>query len=361
VTLPRSVLVVGAGLAGARCAETLRSEGFGGDIVLVGDEPLPPYERPALSKEFLIGSRSIESLGLRPVGFWEDRGIELLLGRRVVSVDRAAQRAITDRGEELRWDALVAATGARPRRLPLPAPPGVHVLRTLRDATALSRELRPGAKLVVVGGGFVGAEVASTALDLGVEVTMLEAAPTPFGRALGRQLGELLAARYRDHGVELLTETVAGGFRPCKKGIVGSVLLSDGHELECDTVLVAVGVEPAAELLDAPATPPVYACGDVAGGVGHWTAAAAEGTSVAREILGLDPLPEQPPFFWSDQFGLRIQLVGDPSGAASMVIEGSADDFIARYWADDERLVAAVAANRPADVGVLRRELALAA
>src|SRR5690242_11174337 len=156
--LPRSVLVVGAGLAGARCAETLRAEGYDGDVVLVGEEPVPPYERPALSKEFLSGARPAESLSLRPDAFWEDRGIELLLGRRVVWIDRAGRRAVTGRGEELEWGALVIATGARPRRLPFDSPRGVHVLRTLEDADRLGRELRPGARLIVIGGGFVGAE-----------------------------------------------------------------------------------------------------------------------------------------------------------------------------------------------------------
>jgi len=199
------------------------------------------------------------------------------------------------------------------------------------------------------------------ARGLGVEVTMLEAAPTPFGRILGKELGELLAARYRSHGVELLTGTGAGGFRVRPGGRVGAVVLTDGRELECDTVLVAVGVELASELLTEPPAPPVYACGDVAKGVGHWTVAAADGIAVARRILGLEPPPPQPPFFWSDQFGLRIQLVGDPTAAATVEIDGSADDFVARYRAEDERLVAAVAANRPADVSVFRRELALAA
>jgi len=353
--------VVGAGLAGARCAETLRAEGFAGNLVIVGDEPLPPYERPALSKDFLLGLRSIESLGLRPPDFWDERGIRLLLGRRVVAIDHASQRATTDRGETLGWNALVVATGGRVRQLPFRAPQGVHVLRTAGDACTLSRELDPGTKLVVIGGGFLGAEVASSARTLGVDVAMLEAAPAPFERTLGRELGRLLAARYRANGVELLTETTAAGFRASDNGRVSAVVLSDGRELGCDTVLVAVGVEPAAELLDVCAAARVYTCGDVNGG-GHWSAAAAEGVAAARAILDLDPFPVQHPYFWSDQFGLRIQLVGDPSRADRVALEGSADGFLARYYrSDDELLVAALAANRPGDIGALRRELALAA
>ena len=154
---PRAVVIVGAGLAGARAAETLRAEGFDGRVLLVGEEPVAPYERPALSKEFLAGTRDEKSLLLRPAAFWKERGIELLLGRRIVAVDAAAQTVRTSRGDDLPFDALVLATGARPRRLPLELPAGVHELRTLADARALRQELVPGAHLVVIGGGFVGA------------------------------------------------------------------------------------------------------------------------------------------------------------------------------------------------------------
>ena len=140
---PRSVLVVGAGLAGARCAETLRAEGFGGDVVLVGEEPVPPYERPALSKELLAGTRTADSLSLRPPSFWVDHEIALVLGQRVIRLDNVEHLAVTDRGTRLPWDAVVLATGARPRNLAFAAPHGVHVLRTLRDALALQAELVP--------------------------------------------------------------------------------------------------------------------------------------------------------------------------------------------------------------------------
>ena len=175
----RTVAIVGAGLAGARTAETLRAEGFDGRVVLIGDEPVAPYERPALSKEYLAGTRDEDSLLLRKPSFWEDSGIELVLGERVVDIDPVGRIARTSRGTELRFDELVIATGARPRRLPLDLPDGVHELRTLADARALREELVPGARLVVIGGGFVGAEVASTARSLGVDVTIVEAAPAP--------------------------------------------------------------------------------------------------------------------------------------------------------------------------------------
>jgi 3-phenylpropionate/trans-cinnamate dioxygenase ferredoxin reductase subunit len=320
VKRPVSVLIAGAGLAGARCAETLRAEGYAGRITLVGEEPFPPYERPALSKEFLAGERSADDLLLRPPGFWAEQGIELVLGRRVEPSD----------------ELLVVATGARPRRLSVP---GAHVLRTLADAIALRAELRPGRHLVIVGGGFVGAEVASTAHHLGLRVTILEAGSTPFARVLGTEVGDVLARRYRAHGIELRTNSTS---------------LAGVHR---DIVLVAVGVEPARELV----RDGVHVCGDAAGGPGHWSAAASDGVAAARRILGLDPLPAEPPFFWSDQFGLRLQLVGDPQGAATVELDGCEESFAARYLDADGRLVAALAANRAADVAAFRRELAFAA
>ena len=362
MTTPRSILVVGAGLAGARCAETLRAEGYGGRLVVVGDELLPPYERPALSKEFLAGTKSEHELLLRAPSVWAEQKIELRLGERVARVDPIRRIAITASGRELGWDVLVVATGARPRRLPFPVPSGVHTLRTLVDAREIREALVPGAHLVLVGGGFVGAEVASTAVALGVRVTMLEVLSTPFERTLGPALGRLLADRYRAHGVDLRARTGATGFGSGSDGRVRSARLTDGSEIRCDVALVGIGVEPADELLPrSVAGMPIHACGDVTGGLGHWTSAAAEATAVARRILGLAPLPAQPAFFWSDQFGLRLQLVGHALATAAIELEGGENDFVARYHDPDGRLVAALGANRPAEVASLRRELAVAA
>jgi 3-phenylpropionate/trans-cinnamate dioxygenase ferredoxin reductase component len=353
---PRSVVIVGAGLAGARAAETLRAEGFDGRVLLLGEERVAPYERPALSKEFLAGGRDEESLLLRKPGFWDDRGIELRLGRRVVSVDPAGRTARTSR-ETLTFDHLVVATGARPRRLPLERPEGVHELRTLANARALREELVPGARLVVVGGGFVGAEVASTARTLGVQVTIVEAAPAPVARVLGNAVGRLLADRWRTHGVDVHLRTGLVSFRADASGRISSVLLTDGTELRADVVLVGVGVEPVRELLpDRPALH-VHAAGDVVG-PGHWTAAALDGAAAARRILGLPPAPPAPHYVWSDQFGLRLQVVGSPDPDDPFDLDGDDDSFSIRYLDRSGHTRAALFANRPAEAAELRRRLA---
>ena len=371
---PKSVVIVGAGLAGARCAETLRAEGFGGRVVLVGEEPTPPYERPTLSKEFLAGER--EKVELREPEFWAEREIELVLGRRIESVDLLHRSA----GEGLEWDALVVATGARARRLPFDVPAGVHTLRTVADAAALREELGPGARLVIVGAGFVGAEVASTALKLGAEVTVLDIARVPLERVLGPEVGGLLADRYRARGVDLRPETGLARFVEDPGGRVAAVELTDGTTVPCSTALVAVGAEPAVELVEADrggiptdacgrtAIPGVYACGDVASAwrpsvsrrvrVEHWTSAAGQAASVARAILGREQPYDDLPYFWSDQFGLRLQHVGHAEEWAAVEIEGDPDSFTARYLDGEGRPLAALLANRPREVAALRRELA---
>lgn len=314
--VPVSIVVIGAGLAGARCAETLRSEGYEGCLTLVGEELLGPYERPALSKDFLAGTKTEDELLLRTPTFWANQQIDLRLGERIAHIDQRRQITVTETGDELRWDTPVLATGARPRRLPL----------------------------------------------LGVRVTMVEALATPLERTLGRTLGRLLADRYRAHGVDVRLRTGAVRFGACPDGTVRSVLLTDGSELRCDVALVGIGVEPANELMPARVDGlPIHACGDVTGGPGHWSSAASDGTSVARRILGLAPLPAQAAFFWSDQFGLRLQLVGHTVSTADVELEGCEGDFIARYRDGEGRLVAALGANRPAEVARLRRELAVAA
>ncbi len=353
----RTVLIAGAGLAGARAAETLRSHGYDGRVLLVGEEPVAPYERPALSKEFLAGTRGEASLLLRKPDTWAERGIELLLGRRVVVADPRKGIATTSRGETLPFDHLVVATGARPRRLPLPAPRGVHVLRTIADARALREELVPGARLVVIGAGFVGAEVASTARSLGLDVAIVEAAPAPLARVLGNTVGRLLAERWRLHGVDVRLRTSLRSFHADASGRIESVMLDDGSQLRADAVLVGVGVEPARDLLPTQPASNVCAAGDVVG-PGHWTAAALDGVAAARRILGLPVEAPPPHYVWSDQFGLRLQVVGSPRPDDPFALEISSDSFAVRYLDADGGTRAALFANRPAEAAELRRRLA---
>ena len=374
--MARRIVIVGAGLAGSRCAQTLRAEGFDGSITLVGEEPHPPYERPALSKEFLAGT--CEELLLQGPTAWAELEIDLELGVRVERIDMARRLASTSRGD-LVWDALVLATGARARRPAAFGGSGVHVLRTLEDARRLRAELVPGRRLAIVGSGFVGTEVASTAAGLGVDVTIVDVASLPFERTLGPEVGRLLANCYREHGVDL--RLGAGVERVLRRsdGTLRGLRLSNGTELEGDLVLVAVGAEPAGELLRGTGPietdeggrtllPYVYACGDVAAPwsaeharhvrLEHWTSAAGQAAAVARAILGREPAASPTPYFWSDQFGLRLQHVGSAEGWERIVLDGHETSLAARYLAQDGRLVAALLVNRPQQVGALRRELA---
>lgn len=340
-----TVLIAGAGLAGSRVAETLRALGWRGRIVLAGEEPHAPYERPALSKELLAGTR--DDVSLRPLSFWTSQEIELLRGRRVAHVDLHLRTAVVG-CEELRWDALVIATGARARTLP-----GALSLRTLDDAHALAGRLTPTARLAILGAGFVGTEVASTALPLVDRVTLLDPLEAPLLRALGPEVGGLLAARYRAHGVDVR---------------LGSTEVPS----DADVVVAGIGADPDGTLLGVGAidtdacgrttVPGVYACGDVArwGGrrVEHWTSAAGQARAVASAIAG-EPAPyQETPYFWSDQFGLRLQHVGHAESWHAVELEGEEDSFTARYLDRDGRLLAALAANRATEVGRLRLELA---
>ena len=371
---PRSVVIVGAGLAGSRCAETLRAQGYDGRVVLVGEEPVAPYERPALSKEHLAGART--TVELRAPEFWAERRIELVLGRRIDAIDFDGRSA----GPGLEWDTLVLATGARARRLPFPVPEGVHTLRTVADAAALGAELRSGARLAVIGAGFVGAEVASTARSLGVEVTLVDIAAVPLERVLGAEVGRILADRFAAAGVDLRLGTGLGRFLAENAHVTG-LELTDGSIVACDAALVAVGAEPCCDLAGDPrggietdacgrtAHPGVFACGDVASAwrpsvgrrvrVEHWTSAAGQAAAVAHAILGNKRPYDDLPYFWSDQFGLRLQHVGHAEDWDAVELDGAPDSFTARYLDLAGRPLAALAVNRPRDVGALRRELAL--
>jgi 3-phenylpropionate/trans-cinnamate dioxygenase ferredoxin reductase subunit len=375
------VVIIGAGLAGARCAERLRSGGYQGRIRVIGEEPVPPYRRPALSKELLTGAVGLGDLRLRSPAWWAEAEIELVIGRRVVWIDAKRRRALLQGGSELDWETLVVATGSRARTIPgLEPARGLHSLRSFQDALGLRAVLRPGRRVVVIGAGFIGTEVASTASALGVEIVLVDPA-LPLVRVLGDEVAGLLANRYREHGIDLRTGTALERL-DVDEGRVSGVHLTDGAHLDCDAVLVAIGAEPAVPpgLPSAPeggiatdaagrtSFEDVYACGDVARSmhpllgrhvrVEHWADAAAQGTAVAEAVLGIEPASRELPLFWSDQFGLRLQYVGHALEWSSVELDGDHDEFRAVYLDGEGRPLAALVANRPRELGRLRRELA---
>jgi NADPH-dependent 2,4-dienoyl-CoA reductase/sulfur reductase-like enzyme len=359
----KSIVVVGASLAGLRAVETLRREGYAGKLTLVGAEPHLPYDRPPLSKEMLAGDWEHDQIILRKVPY-EDLDLELRLGVAASALDVGARTVTLASGTELTFDGLVIATGSTPRMLPgLPKLDGVFTLRTIDDCHAIRDRLDGGARVCVIGAGFIGSEVAATCRKRGLDVTVLEALPQPMVRGVGLELGAVLARLHRDNGVDLrcgvTLETIEGD------GRVERVRLADGSAVECDVLLVAVGVGPETTWLEGSglvlddgivcdetlmAAPGVVAAGDVTrwpnpvfdGEVmrlEHWTNAAEQGVYVGQRLLHDDaegaPTPFAPvPFVWSDQYDVKIQIAGRFSGQDRMeVVHGSLDDsrFVAIF------------------------------
>ena len=375
-----TIVIIGANLAGGRAAEALRKEGFDGQIFLVGEEPHPPYERPPLSKEYLRGEMPREELFIQPESFWTEQEIELVMGVRAVALDLAAKRVELSSGERLSFDKLLLATGGRVRRLGVPGADltGVHYLRTVDDCESLARELQPGRRLAVVGAGFIGSEVAASAREKGLEVTMIEVLPVPLQKALGPEVGRIYAEIHREHGVELVLGEGVERFEG--DGRVRAVVTSSGRRIECDLVLVGVGIAPAAELAEAAGLEvdngivvnefcetshsDVYAAGDVANfyspvlgrrlRVEHWHNAQNQGAAAARSMLRREPYAEVP-WFWSDQYDLNMQYVGYADGWDEVVFRGDVEGrrFTAFYLREG-RLEAALAINRPRDIRACR-------
>lgn len=383
--LRERVTIVGASLAGYWAAETLRRDGFEGLISLIGDEDHDPYDRPPLSKKYLAGDITRDQLSLGSSEKLEALDLDLRLGQRATGLDVAAQLLEVD-GVKEPYDGLVLATGTRCRTLPkTDGVAGVHTLRTLDDAEAIRTAVQDGAeRMVVVGAGFIGAEVASTAVNSGLAVTMVEALESPFSRVLGREMGMVLADLHRSHGVDLRTgvgveevlmaPTGSGGDR-----VVG-VRLVDGTEVSTDLLVVGIGVIPNVDWLEGSgldlndgvvcdetclAAPNVVAAGDVARWfnvrygesmrVEHWDNAVQQGAHAARRLMQADAeaQPFNPvPWFWSDQYDRKIQLAGRSCPDAEVrVMTGSVDEhrFVA-FYGHEGRFLGALGMNRPRHV-----------
>jgi 3-phenylpropionate/trans-cinnamate dioxygenase ferredoxin reductase subunit len=364
--------IVGAGLAGAKAAEALRTEGYEGRVVLIGDEDEHPYERPPLSKDYLRGEAEREKAHVHGPGFYESNAIEHMPGRSVAAIDDAAHTLLLDGDETLGYDRLLLATGARPRRLEIPGAglAGVHYLRTLADADALREALAKAGHVVVVGAGWIGSEVAASARKLGVEVTVVEPSAVPLERVLGHEVGRVYFDLHSDNGVRLLTGT--GVERFDGDGVVEAVRTTDGRSIECDAVVAGIGAVPRVELAAEAgilvddgvltdvrlrtSSPDVFAAGDVASAehplyaervrVEHWANALNQGKAAARNMLGRGDIYDRLPYFYSDQYDLGMEYSGLARDWDEVVFRGDPHEreFIA-FWLKRGRVLAGMNAN----------------
>jgi NADPH-dependent 2,4-dienoyl-CoA reductase/sulfur reductase-like enzyme len=349
-----SVIIVGAGHAGGRAAETVRQAGFKGRVVLIGEESHPPYERPPLSKEMLVSDYAPEKVYLAPMGAWAENTIELRLDARVEGLDRAAHRVRLAGGEALAYDRLLIATGGRVRKLSLPGAglAGTHYIRTIRDSLALKAELKPGARLVVIGGGFIGLEAAAAAAKLGCKATVLEAQPELLSRVMDPLMGRWFEALHRANGVDVLKGVTIARIDGTDR--VSAVVLGSGDRIDADVVVIGIGIVPnmeiaadagievgngiKADVCGVTSDVDVFAAGDVAFQfhpvlgrhmrLESWANAQNGGIAIARNIV-VEPAERAPyvdvPWFWTDQFNANIQLAGAPDGWDRIVVRGNPD------------------------------------
>ncbi|MGH3326915.1 MAG: NAD(P)/FAD-dependent oxidoreductase [Streptomycetales bacterium] len=367
-------VIVGASLAGAKAAETLRDEGFEGRVLLIGADPERPYERPPLSKGYLLGQQERDKVFVHDEGWYADHDVELLLGTEVESIDRAA-REVTAGGAAYGYGKLLLATGARPRRLPAPGADldGVHTLRTVGDSERIREAVRGGVRVVVVGAGWIGLEVAAAARSYGATVTVVDPQPTPLYGVLGPELGEVFARLHRDNGTELRLGRTVQEIRGDGGRAVG-VTLDDGTQLDADTVIVGVGVLPNSGLAEAAGLatdngvladealrtddPDIYAAGDVANAfntllgrrlrVEHWANALNTGPIAARAMLGREVVYDRVPYFFTDQYDLGMEYSGHaaPGEYDEVVYRGDVEarEFVA-FWLRGGRVLAGMNVN----------------
>jgi 3-phenylpropionate/trans-cinnamate dioxygenase ferredoxin reductase subunit len=370
---PRTVAVVGAGLAGAKAVEALRAEGFGGRIVLFGEETHLPYERPPLSKGYLQGNDERGSVFVHSEEWYAEHDVDLRLGAAVTGLDRHAHELMCTDGHPVRYDRLLLATGASPRHLRVPGAdlPGVHYLRTLDDSDALRAAFRPGANVVVIGAGWIGLETAAAARGAGATVTVLESAELPLLRVLGPQMAQVFAGLHRENGVDLRLGVNVAALRGDGAHVTG-VELGDGAVIDADAVVVGVGVTPNVDLarqggLDVDdgvlvnaslrtSDARVFAVGDVANAehpvlkrrirVEHWANALHQPEVAAKSILGQEAVYDRLPYFFTDQYDLGMEYVGYATAEDDVVIRGDLEsrEFVA-LWVRDNQVVAGMNVN----------------
>jgi 3-phenylpropionate/trans-cinnamate dioxygenase ferredoxin reductase component len=368
----QTFVIIGAALAGAKAAEELRTQGFDGRIVLIGDEQELPYERPPLTKDYLRGESPRDKAQVHEAGFYEQHEIELLTGVHVTAVEPAERRIEVEGGPGFTYDQLLIATGAEPRRLDMPGADldDVHYLRTLADCDVLRRLLDAGGKVAVIGAGWIGCEFAASARQLGLDVTLIEPASLPLLRVLGSELGAFYRDVHRDHGVELRMDTGVDAFE--EQGLLTGVRTSDGRTIGYDFIVVGIGVVPRTGLAEAAGAkiengivvdqqlrttiPNVFAAGDVANAwhpfyqrqirVEHWANALHQGPAAAQAMLGQAVSYERLPYFFSDQYDVGMEYSGYATEWDEVLFRGAVADgeFIA-FWLKDGRVVAGMNVN----------------
>jgi 3-phenylpropionate/trans-cinnamate dioxygenase ferredoxin reductase component len=382
------IAIAGGGQAAVQAIDTLRRKGFPGQIVLIGEEPWLPYQRPPLSKKYLAGTLERERLLLRPAHFYESHSVETRLGRRVEEIGRREQRLRLDDGSSLAYDALLIATGSHPR--PLAAPgidlPGVHYLRTIADVERIRGGWEPGKRLVIVGGGYIGLEVAAVARELGLEVTLLEMADRVMSRVVCPQLSAFYQAAHARHGVRILCNTKVRALVPDpSSGRVRAVVTEDGEEHGADSVVVGCGVLPTDAVAAAcglacdngvvvdehcrTSDPAIYAAGDCTLHPSlHYGRqlrlesvdnAFEQGASAALNMLGLETVHDKVPWFWSDQYDLKLIIIGVGQGYDSIVTRGDpASHVFSVCYLRAGELIAVDTVNSPKDQMAARRLIA---
>ena len=377
----KKIVVVGAGQAGAACVAKLRAEGFAGTITLIGAEAVPPYQRPPLSKAYLMGEMTLDRLLLRPESYYREAGIDLMLGAAAQAIDPLARRITLD-GQSIAYDALVLATGSVPRRLPAAiggALGGVHVVRNLTDVDAMAAGMQTGRRALIVGGGYIGLEAAAVARKRGMVVTVIEMAPRILQRVAAPETSDYFRALHSAHGVDI--REGVGLTRLVGAGHVTGAILSDGAELLCEMVIVGIGIAPdtalaevaglatengiATDSMGRTSDPAIWAAGDCASfpyrdariRLESVQNAIDQAELVARNILGADEPYDPKPWFWSDQYDVKLQIAGLNTGFDRVVLrEGGAAR--SHWYYVGERLLAVDAMNDPRSYMIGKRLIA---